>query len=104
MGSKVRSSSAPRKAPGEGGYVLHVLPVDEEAVVAVLRVVVVDETCEKPDVGVPLLRGGHCGGAVLRRRQETAARLVRRCSECKWRLRSMTPRDGVIRQLVLCAA
>jgi hypothetical protein len=42
------------------------LPVDEEAVIAMVRVVV-DETCEKPDVGVPFLRGNHCGEAVLGR-------------------------------------
>lgn len=41
------------------------LPVDREAVVAVDRVIVVDETCKKPDVGAPLLWGNHCGGAAL---------------------------------------
>lgn len=43
------------------------LPVDKEAVITVVRVVFVDETCEKSGAGVNLSGGSHCGEAMLRR-------------------------------------
>lgn len=86
----------PAKCAWRCGYVPHMLPVDKEAVIAVVRVVNVDKACEKPDIGVPFLRAHNCAETVLRR-QETPARSMR-CSGCKWQLRSMTPWDGVIEQ------
>ena len=43
----------PVKRPWRCRYVFDVLPVDKEAVIAVVRVVLVDETREEPDVGIP---------------------------------------------------
>jgi hypothetical protein len=77
MGSKVGTVFlGPAERAWRYGFVLHMLGVDGEAVITVVRVIIVDETCEKPDVGVLLLRGQHCCEAVLGRR-EMAARSVR---------------------------
>lgn len=82
----------PSKRAWRCGYVLHMLPVGKEAVIAVVGVVVVDEACEKPDVGVPSLGGHHCGEGVPRR-QGMAAVSVRRYSSFKRRPRSVALRQ-----------
>lgn len=56
MGSKVRSSTAPRNATGAVDMYFTWLPVDKESVIAGVRVVDVGQTCETlelliPDVG-----------------------------------------------------
>ena len=64
MGSKVRSFSAPRNVPGAVVTYLTCWAVDKEAVIAVVRVVLVDETREELDVGIIW-----CGSAHGRKRR-----------------------------------
>lgn len=66
----------PAKRARRCGYVLYMFAVYKEAVIAVARVVFVDETCEKADVGVPFLRGNHCGEAMLRAGRELGGSAV----------------------------
>lgn len=59
----------PAKRSWRCGYVFDVLPVDKKAIIAIVNVFFVDETSEKPDVGISLAWERPWRKAALRMRR-----------------------------------